>query len=253
MTQATAAAQTAFAHDHALLLLPPSVTAPDLHAVGVEGGIVCDPQTNDTLVTVLEELGLAVVTIERDLGRPDNEWYVCADNRSTTRELLEHMADRGAKRIGFLTVDLPIAWAAECLDAYEAWCAETDREPLVVPTNPHVPGADAYSRTSELLDGPNPPDAILASDERYPSSVIRAADERGIRIPAELMLATGIDSHEAREASPAVTAIDIQPAIQGAAAAELLVGRLRGDPVERPRTTPARLHVRASTTRETAT
>jgi DNA-binding LacI/PurR family transcriptional regulator len=252
LTQATAAAQSAFAHDHALLLLPPSVTAPDLHAVGVEGGIVCDPQTNDPLVTELDALGLPVVTIERDLGRPDNPWYVSADNRSTTRELLDHMAGAGASRIAFLTVDLPIAWAAECLDAYETWCGETGREALVVPTNPHVPGADAYSQASALLDGANPPDAILASDERYPSGVIRAADERGIRIPAELMIATGIDSHEAREASPAVTAIDIQPAAQGAAAAELLMARLKGDSAQRPRTTPATLRVRRSTMREPA-
>ena len=68
-------------------------------------------------------------------------------------------------------------------------------------------------------------------------------------IPDELMVATGIDSHEAREASPAVTAIDILPARQGEAAAEMLMARLAGEPVEAPAITPAQLHVRASTMR----
>ena len=112
-----------------------------------------------------------------------------------------------------------------------------------------MPGADAYSKAGALLDLSDRPDAILASDERYPSGVIRAANERGISIPGELMLATGIDSHEAREASPAVTAMDIRPALQGAAAAEMLIGRLRGDGVAAPIITPAELRVRASTAR----
>ena len=166
--------------------------------------------------------------------------------------MLDHLAQAGARRIALLTVDLPIAWAIECLEAYESWCAENDREPLVVPANPHMPGEDAYSRASALLDASDPPDAILASDERYPSGVIRAARERDIRIPAELMVATGIDGHEARQASPAVTAIDIRPALQGALAAEILIARLAGTPVQAPRTTPAKLHIRASTKRDLA-
>jgi len=48
---------------------------------------------------------------------------------------------------------------------------------------------------------------------------------------------------------PPVTAIDVQPAIQGAAAAELLVARLNGDAVEAPLTTPHRFDIRASTAR----
>jgi DNA-binding LacI/PurR family transcriptional regulator len=249
MTQATAAAHTAFAHEHALLLIPPNATEPDLAAAGVDGGIVCDPLWNDQLVGLFDALGLPVVTIERDLGRPEHVWYVSADNRSSSRRLLDHLAEAGAARIAFLTVDFPIAWAIDCLEAYEAWCAENDREPLVAPTNPHQPGEDAYSKATELLDSSDPPDAILASDERYSSGVIRAADERGIAIPSELMIATAIDSHEAREASPAVTAVDIKPAFQGAAAAELLIARLAGTPVEAPRITPAELRVRASTMR----
>jgi hypothetical protein len=48
-----------------------------------------------------------------------------------------------------------------------------------------------------------------------------------------------------------VTAIDIQPSIQGAAAAELLISRIADEgEVEAPRLTPSRLHFRASTARQ---
>jgi DNA-binding LacI/PurR family transcriptional regulator len=249
MTQATAAAHTAFASDHAVLLIPPTATAPDLHALGVDGGIVCDPLENDLLVGLFDDLGLPVVTIERDLGRPGDPWYVCADNRASTRELLDHLAASGAKRIAFLTVEYRIGWAVESLEAYRGWCSERGLEPLVVPTNPHLAGEDAYAKASRLLDGPDRPDAIVATDERYPSGVIRAARERGIEIPGELLVATGIDSHEAREAAPAVTAIDIRPARQGALAAEMLIARLEEEETEAPRVIPARLKLRASTSR----
>src|SRR5262245_53234221 len=111
MTQASAAAHTAFARDHALLLIPPTATGPDIAAAGMDGAIVCDPWRNDALVGQFEALGLPVVTIERILGRADHPWYVSADNRATTHRLLDHMAGSGAARIAFLTVDFPIAWA----------------------------------------------------------------------------------------------------------------------------------------------
>jgi DNA-binding LacI/PurR family transcriptional regulator len=249
MTQATAAARTAFAGDHALLLVHPSATVPDLHSLGVDGGIVCDPFPNDPLVGLFEALDLPVVTIERDPGRPDSEWYVCADNRATTRQLLDHLAAAGAQRIAILSVDFPIAWSQECREAYEAWSAEHGREPIVTPTDPHETERDAYAMAAALLDAPDPPDAILASDERFPSGVLRAADERGVRIPEDLLVATGIDSHAARQSTPAITAIDVDAAGQGGAAAELLIARLEGTEIEAPRIVPAKLHVRGSTKR----
>jgi DNA-binding LacI/PurR family transcriptional regulator len=49
--------------------------------------------------------------------------------------------------------------------------------------------------------------------------------------------------------SAPVPTMDIRPALQGAAAADMLIGRLRGDAVEAPIITPAELRVRASTER----
>ena len=185
-------------------------------------------------MALFERLGRPVVTIERVPGRPAFEWYVSADNEATTHRLLDHWAVAGAERIAFVGVEFPIAWAADCPAAYLAWTAAGGRAPLVVPADPLSPRRDAYAVTCALLDGPDPPDAILASDERHPAGVLRAAAERGVVVPERLMVATGIDSHEAREASPPVTAIDIKPGLQGAAAAEMLIARLEGEPCAGP-------------------
>jgi DNA-binding LacI/PurR family transcriptional regulator len=252
MNQAAAAAKAAFAAEHAMLMIPPTATAPDLAELGVDGGIVCDPLNQDPLVGLFESLDLPVVTVERDLGRPEHDWYVSADNHRSTTELLDHLAGQGAERIALLSVDLPIAWGAEVIEAYEAWCGIHGMAPRTAPVDPHHQENGAYAVAASMLDEQLPPDAIVASDERFPHAVLRAAGERGIRIPRELMVATCIDSHAAREATPAITAVDIDPGLQGATAAELLIGRLSHSDPERPLVTPASLRVRASTLRTEA-
>jgi DNA-binding LacI/PurR family transcriptional regulator len=247
MQQASSAARAAFAHDTSVLLSPPIATEQELRALGVDGGIVCDPLRGDPWVGLFEAVGLPVVTIERDLGRPDHRWFVRAENEKSTRMLLDHMAEAGGERIAMLRFDADIAWAHECEGAYRDWCESHGREPLVVPTSAHRLENSAYRTASRLLDGPAPPDAIFAAAERFAAGALRAAHERGLRIPEDLIVATGIDSHDAREASPPVTAIDVQPPLQGAAAAELLVARINDEQVEAPRITPHRFHLRAST------
>jgi DNA-binding LacI/PurR family transcriptional regulator len=249
MTQATSAAQAAFSDDHALVLLPPTATSSDLHGLGIDGGIICDPSEDDELVELFESMGLPIVTIERQPGRAGFDWFVAADNGASTRRLLDHLAQQGAQRIALMHMDLPIAWALECREVYETWTTEWGMEPLVAGLNPHDSQRTAYSVASALLDADRPPDAVIALDERFPSGVLRAAGERGMAIPSDLMIATGIDSHEARAASPAVTAIDIHPDRQGTAAVRMLLARLRGVTVEAPQTTPTTLNVRPSTLR----
>lgn len=249
MQQASSAARAAFAHDISLLLTPPIATEQELRALGVDGGIVCDPLRRDPWVGLFEALDLPVVTIERDLGRPEHRWYVRADNEENTRRLLDHLAEAGAMRIAMLTLDADIAWANECESAYRDWCASQHHAPLVVPTSARALENSAYRTACRLLDGTQRPDAIFASAERFASGVVRAAHERGLRIPDDLMVAAGIDSHDAREAAPPVTAVDVQPSLQGAAAAELLIARISGEEADTPLITPSRLDFRASTDR----
>jgi DNA-binding LacI/PurR family transcriptional regulator len=249
MHQASAAAAAAFERDHALLLIPPIDAGGELNGLGIDGAIVCDPLRDDPLVTAFEALDVPVVTIERDLARPRSPWYVRADNEADTLELLDHLQAAGARRVAMLSVDAEIAWSHETASAYRRWCAHRGQPPVIVPASPHRLENSAYEMACALLDGPDPPDAIFASAERFSTGVIRAARERGLRIPADLMVATGIDSWEAREATPPVTAVDVQPALQGAAAAELLIARIAGETPDAPRITPSTLRVRASTDR----
>jgi DNA-binding LacI/PurR family transcriptional regulator len=199
--------------DQALILLPPAIVQTGLRGLAVDGGIVVDPSPLDPRVTLLAGQGLPVVTIERDLGRPDDPWYVASETDANTRRVLDHLAARGARRIALLMPQTDWGWAAETLEAYDAWTREHGAPRLVVPV------------------------------------VMQSGEENAFRATRQLLIAGGVDSVHAREGEPPVTALDLHPDRQAEMAVEMLLARLdEGEvEVEAPRHIPATLRVRAST------
>lgn len=247
MRLASTAAATAFTQEYALLLLPPRIVADGLRDFMVDGGIVVDPAPNDPWVSLLHGHNLPVVTIERDLGRPDDPWYVASDAEASARQMLDHLAACGAERIALLVPSSRWSWASETLVAYQAWVAEHELEPWVVPVAMAPGERSADEVTRRLLAGDRPPDAIYAVAARFVPGVLRAAKESGRKVPGDLLIAAGVDSAQAREGDPPVTALDLYPERQAEAAVDMLLARLNGEPVEGPRHIPATLRVRAST------
>jgi DNA-binding LacI/PurR family transcriptional regulator len=239
---AGAATRAAFASGHPVLLTPPLETAGDLHDLGVDGGIVCDPLRSDQRVEFFDALGLPVVTIERDPGRPERPWVVRADNEGNMRALLDHLG--GAERIALLVASGGWGWAEETTAAYVAWCTAHRREPLIEEASMRTQERSGYEAAARLLDHARP-DAIVSLAERHTNGVLRAAAERGLRVPGDLRVAAAVDSHQARDAG--VTAIDLDPHAQGEAAIALLLDRLAGERRDAPLITPAELRVRTST------
>jgi DNA-binding LacI/PurR family transcriptional regulator len=247
MRLASAAAAAAFAQEQALMLLPPAIVQTGLRGLGVDGGIVVDPSPLDPRVTLLAEQGLPVVTIERDLGRPDDRWYVASETEANTRQVLDHLAAQGAQRIALLVPRTDWGWAAETLSAYDSWVRERGAARLVVPVAMQPGEKSAFTAAGRLLAGSRPPDAIFVVAARFIRGVLRAAKETGRRVPGELLIAAGVDSVQAREGDPPVTALDLHPERQAEAAVEMLLARPGGGQVEAPRHVPATLRLRAST------
>ncbi|MGN6796508.1 MAG: LacI family DNA-binding transcriptional regulator [Streptosporangiaceae bacterium] len=247
MRLAGAAATAAFAREHALMLLPPVIGGAGLGGLAIDGGIVADPSPNDERMTVLLNQGLPAVTIGRDLGRPDHTWYVELDNYANTRQVLDHLAERGAKRIAILTPRAGWAWATETLRAYESWTGEHGFPRLVTPVAMQPGEHSAFQAASRLLAARTPPDAVFVVAERFIRGVLRAARESGKQVPSELLLAAGVDGVYAWEGDPPVTALELHPERMAEAAVTMLLARIDGDSEEPPAHVPATLHVRAST------
>lgn len=245
VTLANVAARTAFDRDYALLLMPPLDAHADLGARAIDGAIVVDPVRNDPRVAGLEDAGVPTVTIERDLGRPRDPWWVGPDNGANARLALDHLAEAGAARVAFLTAEVDAGWAIENEEAYRAWCRDRRQRPIVasVALDDMVPNTGRAM--DKLLDRAQPPDGLFAVAELIGPAALAAARRHGVAVPDQLRVVAGVDSNAARVSTPSLTAIDSRPDAQAAAAVELLLARLGG---LRPRrqAIPGRLQVRAS-------
>jgi DNA-binding LacI/PurR family transcriptional regulator len=247
MRFASAAAAATFTHEQALLLLPPVLTQEGLRGFAIDGGIIVDPSAHDSRILLFDALGLPVITIERDLDRVDDRWYVATEPAANTSRVLDHLAERGAERIALLLPEVDWGWVAESLDAYRSWVGEHGAPSIVVPVSMHHGEESAFSAVSLLLRRKHPPDAIFILASRFIGGTLRAAKTVGREVPRELLLAAGVDGALAREGDPRVTALDHHPELIAEAAVEMLIARLAGDSVEAPRHIEATLRVRAST------
>lgn len=249
MQVASTAAAVTFEHDRPLILPPALGVAADWESIVPDGVLLCDPVENDPHIDMLESMGVPVVTIERDSGRPDWQFYVAGDNAANTREVLDHLKAAGARRIALLATDWARAWSADIDAVYLDWCREQSQDSLRVTVPMQFDQRDAREAAGLLLDSANPPDAFYAPAESYSAGVARACAERGLRIPEDILLVCGIDGRQVRESIPTITAVDLCPADQTRAAIELLLARIDGTEPEAPVIVPSVLRVRASTTR----
>ena len=248
MRLSSAAAATTFSHRQALMLLPPRITLSGLRGFALDGGIIADPSEHDTRMDLFERLGLPVVTIERDLGRPRDPHYVASNTEANTEQMLSHLADRGAERIALLLPRADWGWATETLRAYEAWTSRQGAPSIVVPVAMTPGEENAFAAVRRLLAGRRTPDAIFVVAARFIRGTLRAAKAAGRTVPGDLLLAAGVDSVPAREGEPPITALDLHPERQAEAAVEMLLARVAGRSDHGPRHIDATLRVRASTT-----
>lgn len=249
MRLASAAATSLFRHGDLVMLLAPAMEAQDLTAVALDGAIVVDPHVGDRRLDALHGLEIPYVTIERnpiDLGDP---WCVTSDTGHHIESLLDHLSSQGAQRIALLVPEAMGAWSDEQCSAYRDWSAAHGRERLTRPVGLRPAFENALRAVRAMVRRKRPPDAIVVGAERFVPGAMRAIAEAGLSVPEDLLVAVAVDGNYARGANPPLTAIDIQPELQAAAAAELLRERLEGIAPVGPQTIPGILQIRASSTR----
>jgi LacI family transcriptional regulator len=174
---------------------------------------------------------------------------VAAAHRAGADQAMEHLLALGHRRIAAITG--PPGWVAteERRAGYHAALAAAgiapDPDLEVASDFEFAPGMEA---AGVLLDLPEPPTAIFAFNDAIGLGTLRAARERGIRVPEDLSIVGFDDIKYATIVSPALTTVRQPLAEMGRTGVSLLL-RL----MERPRPTmhrvelPTRLVVREST------
>ncbi|SDJ57028.1 LacI family DNA-binding transcriptional regulator [Streptomyces indicus] len=252
MEVAAAAAESALAHDYALVLVPPvEASGSALYSVDIDGAIVVEPDVDDAATARLKERGLPYVTLGRPVAPEEDAPYVDLRGALVTDLLLSHLKEQSARQPALIIGSGARHSSVDAREAYERTAAAEGWTPLVR-TAPEAGGEEAgYAACAQLLAEHPGIDAVCALVDVFAVGAVRAIKDSGRAVPDDVLVVTRYDGLRARTCEPPLTAVDLHLDRAAADAVELLLARLRGDAeAARTATAPApRVVVRASSVR----
>src|SRR3954470_3212106 len=182
----------------------------------------------------LESQGVPVVLLDRFVDLPLDQ--VGCDNEQPTARLVEHLVDKGHRRIA-MAIGIPgLSTTDERVRGYRG---ALDRgglafDPALVAEG-HSQRDAARDAMHALLDLPHPPTAVVSGNNFMTIGLLRAIAERGLTVPDDLAL-VAFDDFEWADLFAARLTVIRQPTTElGSRAVELLLSRLEV-PERPPRT-----------------
>lgn len=241
---AGAAAAAAIDRGLGLLQIPAQMLMDGI--VPTDGCIIVAPFGNDPVLKQTLARGLPVVTADPDPDRRNFRFWAGRDERPGTDELLDHLFDKGARRIALVTGQDDNSWTRGSRDAYVAWTAKKRMKARLF-DKPESLGFDGGLEIGQsLLQQSNRPDAIVSASSLFAAGIATAAQRMGLVIPVDVRIAALSDSDAMRGFVPPITALDSQPEIIGKACVDILCDIIAGK-TSAPFITRSVLRRRAST------
>ena len=214
-----------------------------------DGAIVLLPEESPAELRALNEHGFPFVVADPRQPLDEGVPVVSAAHASGARSATEHLIRLGHRRIGLIT-GFP-GWTAteERIAGYKTALASAGlplQSELVVEGEFNAEAG--YVAAARLLDRVDRPTAIFASNDNTAVGTMRAALERGMRIPEDISIVGFDDTEVARNVWPRLTTVRQPLAELGRTAVSLLNRLIEGQRTEALRIELAtRLIVREST------
>ncbi|WP_425826654.1 LacI family DNA-binding transcriptional regulator [Streptomyces fractus] len=196
----------------------------------IDGLVVIAPQASTAW---LEQLGsqLPTVVVARHGGATAYDTVV-DDDQGGARLMVDHLVGLGHRRIAHTThptgdLERPYVLSHTArADGYAKAMKRHGLEPDVIESEFTEEGG--YRAAVQALSRPTPPTAIFAGADIAALGVLRAAEERGLRVPEDLTV-TGYDNVNASSIGRvSLTTVDQSGALTGRTTARLLLERLEG-------------------------
>lgn len=229
----------AAAHDHTLLLGDThDEPGKELQMVQelvrrrVDGLVLAaSPGAREGALRYLAEQSTPVVLLDRFL--PLEVDQVGTENEEPAAQLVEHLAELGHRRIGLVAGLEGFSTTEERIAGYRTGLERSGLEfdPALIAhgASRHEP---AMAATDRLLDGADPPSALIAANSAMTIGVMHALRGRGLEVPGDIALVAFDDFEWSDLFRPRLTVIAQPTRVIGAKAVQLLLARL-ADP-ERP-------------------
>jgi DNA-binding LacI/PurR family transcriptional regulator len=211
----------------------------------VDGAILIDPVPGDSFVDAVVALDMPAVSLGRVEGHPEM-LSVDHDHAMAMRGAVEHLELQGYERPAMLSLAAEMSYVADMDAAFERFAPPG--APVLSATE--FSERSGYELAQELLEAPDPPDAIFCVNDILAAGAAHAAADLGVLVPDELGIVGVGDSVRAREAAVPLTSVRVFPERAGALLLELIEAALAtGEQPAPPEPLPTELVVRQSTTR----
>jgi LacI family transcriptional regulator len=215
--------------------------------------ILVSPSGEDDhdLLAALGECDGPIVMLESELRAATPVDAVCADHRSGMREAVEHLVGHGHRRIAALTGPGRRRSGRERMAGLMEGLTAHGLGQLALPIPTDHRAEVAETEVFRALGEPNPPTAFIAGGLPLLIGALRAIHRRGVTIGRDLALVGWDDSPLTELSRPPIAVVDRDPHSLGAAAATLVLRRLRRETENEPprsEVLPTRFIPRASST-----
>lgn len=214
----------------------------------VEGIIACLAQdtTDYSHFEQLHQMGVPLVFFAR-CCLEDIFSQVVGNGDVAAQEATQHMIETGSRRVAFIGgpnhLDMVRRRKHGYLEALRENRIPIDRDLVVCDK---IDFDVARNATLRLLEGENPPDAILAFNDIITYAAFDAIKSKGLRIPEDVAIIGFTDGDTAAFVTPRLTAIMDQAHVQGTKACQLLMKSINGDEKIYKEVVPMILKIRES-------
>jgi LacI family transcriptional regulator, galactose operon repressor len=192
------------------------------------GAIVSPASSDETRLDALTARGTPVVVIDREAAREAVD-TVLVDNVRGGSIAVHHLAENGYRRIACVTGPPRTSTGSDRLAGWEAGLREAGL-PIEDSLLRHADFKESggHAGATDLLAGPDRPDAFFVANNLMTVGVLAALREAGLEVPGDVGVVGFDDMPWARLLRPALTTV-AQPTYElGRRAAGLLEERIQG-------------------------
>lgn len=208
----------------------PVKTAQYLSNAGLDGVVITPPLSDhNAFVHALEKLGVVVVRIApKNIHNDDLK--VAMDDAAAVEAMLGHIFSQGHKKVGFIKGSQDHPSAHHRFEGYQKTMLAQGIE-----VNPDyiVEGDYTYRAGLKggqtLLELPDPPTVIFASNDDMAAGVVAAANMKGLKIPEDLSIAGFDDTEISTNIWPQLTTVRQPISEMSTQAISLLTAHLHKD------------------------
>jgi LacI family transcriptional regulator len=191
---------------------------------GIAGAIIVLPPEPSEQLVDLRARGFPFVVVDPRAPMPRDIAAVSAAHFAGARSISRHLVDLGHRRIGVIAG--PHNWLAS--DARLAGHASALANAGVLPDPALVRSGEptaqfGFHAAAELLDGPQPPTALIGFNDKVAVGALAAAAQRGLRVPEDLSVAGFDDIDLAQATRPLLTTVRQPLQEMGRLAVSLLI------------------------------